>query len=127
MSGEADMLERLGRFTVRRRRWVLAGTLVAFLAAGAFGGSVSRYLSNGGFNDPNSESQHAADTLGATFHSGNANMVMLVTAKHGSVDAPAVAADGVKLTRQLAGEPGIAGALSYWTLGSPPPLRSTDG
>ena len=34
------MLERLGRFTVRRRRWILVGTLGALVVAGAFGGKV---------------------------------------------------------------------------------------
>jgi RND superfamily putative drug exporter len=121
------MLRRLGRFTVRRRRWVLAGTLVAVVAAGALGGGVLDRLSGGGFTDPDSESTRGADLLEEAFEAGDANLVLLVTAGGGSVDDPAVAAEGVALTEELAAEPFVEQAFSYWTLGSAPPLRSGDG
>src|SRR5688572_14632301 len=101
------MLGRLGRFTVRRRRWVLAGTLVGFLAAGALGGGVFDRLSGGGFDDPAAESSLAADQLEDAFGAGDANVVLLVTAENGSVDDDAVAAEGLRLTEELAGEPSI--------------------
>jgi len=121
------MLERMARFTVRRRRWVLAGTLVALVAAGAFGGGVFDRLSGGGFSDPGAESSRGTDQLEEVFRTGDPNLVVLVTAKGGSVDDPAVAAEGVALTEELASEPSIEQAFSYWTLGSAPPLRSGDG
>jgi RND superfamily putative drug exporter len=121
------MLGRLGRFTVRRRRWVLAGTLVAMVAAGALGGGVLDRLSGGGFTDPGSESSRGADVLDDAFGAGDANLVLLVTAEGGSVDEPDVAAAGVALTEELAAEPSIEQAFSYWTLGQAPPLRSSDG
>jgi hypothetical protein len=55
------------------------------------------------------------------------NLVLLVTAKHGSVDDPAVTAEGAALTQELAGEPAVQQASSYWTLGSAAPLCSDDG
>jgi RND superfamily putative drug exporter len=121
------MLRSLGRFTVRRRRWVLAGTLVGFLAAGALGGGVFDRLSGGGFSDPGAESSLGADRLEEAFGAGDANVVLLVTAKDGSVDGASVAAEGVRLTEELAAERSIEQAFSYWTLGSAPPLRSGDG
>jgi len=121
------MLGRLGRFTVRRRRWVLAATLVGFLAAGALGGGVFDRLSGGGFDDPAAGSSLAADQLEDAFGAGDANVVLLVTAKDGSVDDDAVAAEGVRLTEELAAERSVEQAFSYWTLGSAPPLRSGDG
>ncbi|TMK83402.1 MAG: MMPL family transporter [Actinobacteria bacterium] len=121
------MLGRLARFTVKRRRMVLLASLVALVAAGAFGGSVFSNLKNGGFTDPGSESERAKAILERTFHAGEPNLVLLVTARQGSVDDPAVAQAGVALTRRLAGERGIDQAFSYWTLGSPQPLRSKDG
>jgi RND superfamily putative drug exporter len=121
------MLERLGRFAVRRRRWILVGTAIGVVLAAAFGGSVVKKLSNGGFTDPNSESQRAEDILTDTFHAGNPNLVLLVTADPGTtVDDPAVAQAGAALTQELGDEPGIQLAVSYWSLGSPPPLKSTD-
>jgi RND superfamily putative drug exporter len=121
------MLRRLGRFNVRRRRWVLAGTLVAVVGAGGLGGGVLDRLSGGGFTDPDSESTRGADALEEAFGAGDANLILLVTAGAGSVDDPAVAAAGVALTEELAGEPSIEQAFSYWTLGQAPPLRSGDG
>jgi RND superfamily putative drug exporter len=120
------MLERLGRFTVRRRRWILVGTVIGVIVAGAFGGSVIQRLSNGGFTDPGSESQRAERVLNQSFHTGNPNLVLLVTARDGTVDQPAVADAGRALTEEIAAEPGIQQAFSYWTLGSPQPLRSND-
>jgi RND superfamily putative drug exporter len=120
------MLERLGRFTVRRRRWILIGTVIGLIMAGAFGGSVVERLSNGGFTDPNSESERAKGVLARVFDAGDPNLVLLVTAREGTVDDQAVVAAGTALTREVAAEPGIRQAFSYWTLGSPVPLRSTD-
>src|SRR5918996_1323137 len=121
------MLGRVGRFTVRRRRWVLAGTLAGVVAAGFFGGGVFGRLSGGGFTDPGSESSMARQRLDEIFGSGDANLVLLVTAKAGSVDAPSVVSEGLALTEELGGEATVEQAFSYWTLGSPPPLRSSAG
>jgi putative drug exporter of the RND superfamily len=118
------MLARLGAFTVRRRRVVLISAVVGLIVAGGIGGSVVKRLSTGGFSDPNSESARAEAQLLQTFHFGNPNLVLLVTAKKGTVDSPAVVARGRALTLALSKEKDIAGAFSYWTLGSPPPLRS---
>src|SRR5436305_1985752 len=43
-----------------------------------------------------------------------------------SARASTVAAQGAALTQRLATTPGISQSVSYWTLGSPPPLRSND-
>jgi len=121
------MLRKLGWFTVRRRRWVLAGTLAGVVLAGAFGGGVFDRLSGGGFTDPGVESTRVREDLQDAFRAGDANVVLLVTATSGSVDDPDVVAAGTALTEELAREPAIQQAFSYWSLGSPPPLRSDDG
>ena len=121
------MLRNLGRFTVRRRRWILVATLVFLGVAGALGGNVASVLSSGGFDDPNAESTLAAKALQDTFGQGNPNVVLLVTAADGDVDDPAVVRAGGELTQQLAAEADIEQAFSYWTLNNAPPLRSNDG
>ncbi|HTE67248.1 MAG TPA: MMPL family transporter, partial [Actinomycetes bacterium] len=120
------MLERLGKFLVRRRWAVLAATLVAVVLAGAYGGSAITRLKSGGFDDPAAESTRAAETLRDDFGIGDPNLILLVTAKRGAVDDPAVAAAGESLTRRLAAEPDLAQVASYWTLDAPT-LRSQDG
>ncbi len=121
------MLQRLGRLTVRRRRWVLAGTLLAVIVAGALGGGVFDRLSGGGFSDPDAESSRGTEQLEEIFETGDPNLILLVTAKQGSVDNRRIAAEGTAITEELVGEPAIEQAFSYWTLGSAPPLRSNDG
>lgn len=80
------MLQRLGEFTVRRRRWVLVATLLAVIVAGALGGGVFDRLSGGGFSDPDAESSRGTKQLEELFETGDPNLVLLVTAKQGSVD-----------------------------------------
>ena len=75
------MLSRIGRFTIRRRKLVLIGAIVVFVASGAYGGSVSKHLSSGGFDDPGSESYKADQVLERTFGSSTPNLILLVTAK----------------------------------------------
>ncbi|MDP9209572.1 MAG: MMPL family transporter [Actinomycetota bacterium] len=120
------MLERLGRFLLRRRWAVLAATLAVVVAAGVFGGSAITRLKAGGFDDPEAESTRAAAILRDEFGAGDPNLVLLVTAKGGQVDDPAVAAAGQALTRRLAAEPDLAQVVSYWASGAPA-LKSTDG
>nr|MDQ3293414.1 MMPL family transporter [Actinomycetota bacterium] len=51
--------------------------------------------------------------------------VLLLTAPApATVDDPAVAATGTALTAELVADPRVTQAVSYWSLGSPPPLRS---
>ena len=120
------MLERLGRFLLRRRWAVLAATLVAVVVSGVVGGSAITRLKSGGFDDPAAESTRAAEVLRDQFGTGDPNLVLLVTAKRGDVDDPAVAAAGEAITRRLAAEPDLAQVLSYWATDAPA-LKSADG
>ena len=114
----------LGRFVIRARWWILGAALVFFVAAGGYGIDVASRLSSGGFSDPGSASAKASDYLTKTLGSGTPNVVVLVSPKAGStVDDPTVVAAGVALTQELAAQPGVDQAVSYWTLGNAPPLR----
>ena len=121
------MLTRLARFAVARKRLVLILAVIAFAVAGAVGGGVADTLSSGGFEDPSAESTAANEVVTEVFGAGDPNLVLLVTAKAGSVDDPTAAQAGAALTQQLAAEDGIELAVSYWSLGNAPPLKSTSG
>ncbi|MEP7055875.1 MAG: MMPL family transporter [Actinomycetota bacterium] len=121
------MLQGLARFVVRRRVAVLLLALVAIAGAGAYGGGVATKLSSGGFDDPASQSVAARALLTERFGAGEPNVVLLVTAKRGAVDGTAATMAGSALTEALRKEPGVATAVSYWSLGRPAPLRSNDG
>ena len=92
---------------------------------GVRGSAITR-LKSGGFDDPGAESTRAAKVLADEFGTGDPNLVLLVTAKGGQVDDPAVAAAGEALTTRLAAEPDLAQVVSYWATGAPA-LKSTDG
>jgi RND superfamily putative drug exporter len=91
------------------------------------GAGVFDRLSTGGFQDPDAESTRAADLLDERFGQGDPNLVLLVTPDGGVVDDPGAVDAGRALTERLADEDGVAQAVSYWTLGQPPPLRSDTG
>jgi len=120
------MITRIAEFVVRRRKGVLAAAAVFIVVAGAVGGGVASHLNNGGFADPASESVIAEHLLNNQFHTGDPGVVLVVRAQHGTVDTPAVAAAGRRITAALAAAPHIGQAFSYWSLGSPPPLASRD-
>ncbi len=118
------LFARLGALVVRRARLVLVVALVgavvsAVLAVGAFGA-----LSDGGQDDPASDSSRAQALLDRDFP-GEPNMIVLVRARDGDVDAPAVAASGTALAARLADEPGVTAVTSYWDSDAPG-LRSGD-
>src|SRR5688500_4953004 len=121
------VLASVARFAVRRRRFVLITCVLLFALSASFGGSVQEHLSQGGTEDPGSESSRAAEILSDEFGAGPPNFFLLVTAKGASVDDEVTSAAGVALTRELAAEPVVAEAVSYWTLGNAPPLKSSTG
>ena len=122
------MFTRIGRFTVRRRRLVLALTVLFVFAAGAGGAGAFGAFEDEGFEDPGSESYRASRFLEEEIGTDDPEMVLVVDATGGAdVDVPAVATAGTELTAALAGEPEVASAISYWSLDGAPELRSTDG
>jgi RND superfamily putative drug exporter len=122
------MLRNLATFTVRARWRVLAGAVAAFALFGAVGGGVAKDLSSGGFEDPNAESTKAQRYVDGIFDAGSPNLVLLVTAKQGaSVDDGPVVEAGRALTAEVGRMDGVSQAVSYWTLGNAPPLKSKAG
>jgi RND superfamily putative drug exporter len=116
----------LGRALVRLRWVVVVAAAVFFVVAGVIGADVATKLSSGGFEDPGAESTRARQVLDEQFDAGEPNVVLLVRPQQGTVDDPAVAAAGLAVTAELADVEGVTDVTSYWSLGSPPPLRADD-
>ena len=121
------MLTRLAQFSIRRRRWVLSFTVLFLIASIVFGTGAFGVLKTAGFDDPSSESVLARELLEQRFEGGEPNVVLVLTAEGRSVDEPDLAADGASIVQRLEEIDGISGAISYWSLGNAPPLRSNDG
>ena len=129
------MLTRLGRFTVRRRRLVLSFTVLFMVVAAVVGAGAFGVLKDGGFDDPASESARAAALLEEHFGGGDPNVVLVASVDAAAsapagavgVDDPSVAAAGADLAARLDAIDGVEQVVSYWSLGSPDALRSTDG
>ncbi len=119
------MLHRYGEFITRHARLVLVISGMALVAMALVGVGAFGKLRTGGFDDPASQSSRAAAVVDAKF-GGGANLVLLVHAKGGSVDAPEATAAGTALTGRLSADPALTNVVSYWGTGSPG-LRSKDG
>ncbi|XID94472.1 MMPL family transporter [Paenibacillaceae bacterium WGS1546] len=122
-----SLLRRLGSFVVRARRLIMIAGAIMMLVAGVVGAGTVGQLSLSRWEVPGSESYVAGRTIEQTFASGSTNIVLLVTMKNGTVDSAENAAAGQALTLELASDPAVAHAESYWTRGSTATLRSEDG
>ena len=121
------MFTRIGNFTVRRNRLILAATVLFLVIATALGSGVFGSLKSGGFDDPGSQSSQARQVLEHEFGAADANVVMLVTARSGTIDDAANRAAGLAVQGELTNQKGVSQVASYWSLANAPPLRSRDG
>jgi RND superfamily putative drug exporter len=113
--------------TVRWRWPIVIVALVLAALAGIFGGSVQDRLKSGGFEDPDAESSQVRAILEDEFGTVDADVVLLLTPDGGNVDTPEARAAAEAVLAEVAAEPTVDEVTSYYALGSPPPLRSTDG
>ena len=120
------MFEKLGHFLVRRRKSVLAGFIVATIAAGVIGSLVFARLEGGGYSDPNSDSYKAANYLTDTFKVKDPAIIFIIDAGK-SVADPVVAAEVAPIEAELRNRPGVETTLSYWSAGGAKQLVSEDG
>jgi RND superfamily putative drug exporter len=105
---------------------VLVVAVLAAALAAIMGSGVEQRLSNGGFQDPASESMRVNTMLSEHYGGGPPNLVLIVGAG-APVDDAAVAGAAAALTERVRSMPGVESVVSYWTAGRPASLRSTDG
>ncbi|MGI5151593.1 MMPL family transporter [Plantactinospora sp. CA-294935] len=101
------MFTALGRLVVRRARLTLFGSLVVLALTVVLGGGVFGSLSTDGFDDPSLDSARASKLLEDEFGAGTPNILLVVTADGGDVDAPDAAAAGLALATELAAVEGL--------------------
>nr|WSY57359.1 MMPL family transporter [Streptomyces sp. NBC_00886] len=119
------MFERIAELAIRRSRLVLVVAVVAVALMGVLGAGAFGKLLGGGYDDPASQSSRAAKVIDRKF-GGETNLVLLVRAAEGRVDAPAAQQSGRALMADLMKDQNLENVISYWGTGSPD-LRSKDG
>jgi putative drug exporter of the RND superfamily len=120
-------LHRLGAYVARRRRITLVtGLLMTVVFAGVGAGAMGVMVLSR-WEAPGTESVRAQELLQRDFGSGNANLILLVTARSGSVDDAPVRAAGQQLSDDLRGRPLVGDVWSYWSESGDPMLRGSDG
>ncbi|MFF1920485.1 MMPL family transporter [Streptomyces sp. NPDC058221] len=119
------MFERIAELAIRRPRLILVVAVVAVALMGVLGSGAFGKLLGGGYDDPASQSTRAGKVIDEKF-GGETNLVLLVRASDGRVDAPAAERDGRALVAGLKKEQHLENVVSYWGTDSPA-LRSEDG
>ncbi|KAA0940165.1 MMPL family transporter [Streptomyces apricus] len=119
------MFERIAELAIRRSRLVLVVAVVALALMGVAGAGAFGKLLGGGYDDPASPSSRAAKVIDEKF-GGETNLVLLVRAEKGRVDAPAAERDGRALVADLKKDETLQNVISYWDTDSTD-LLSKDG
>jgi uncharacterized membrane protein YdfJ with MMPL/SSD domain len=99
---------------VARFRWpVLVGAVVAVAAAGMWGLGVFGQLTEGGYNDPGSESTRAAELVRTELGGPGGDVVVIYTPGRGGIDDPAL---GQRVQTRLDALPAssVTAVASYW-------------
>jgi trehalose monomycolate/heme transporter len=113
-----SMFERWGRTANRRRRLILLIALLVAVLGGVWGTSIfAKVQTAGGFDAPNSQSQHEASLATKAFGRDAGDVVVLYSSKTLTTAAPAFRS---AVTQTLAALPHsrVESYASYWSTGS---------
>src|SRR3954452_18475811 len=113
------MFERLGRVVYRRRRWVAALALLLVAAAAVWGTGVFGKLTGAGFDDPGSESSHAAQLAASHLGRDGADVVVLYSSRDRTVDDPALR-DAATTSLDTPPASQVARTTTFWSTGAAP-------
>jgi len=122
------LLGRIAQLAIRAPRLTVAIAVLVMACAAVLGLPVIGNLAAGGFQDPTSESAHAADLLSAKFGRGDVQLLLIVTSQDGA-QSPAARAVGTDIVEHLKHSPFVGDVISLWTVPPPaaPGLVSKDG
>ncbi|GAB3818881.1 MMPL family transporter [Micromonospora zhanjiangensis] len=112
------MFASWGSLAFRLRWGILAVLTTAIVAAGLWGLGVFGQLTEGGYEDPGSQSSKAAAAVQAALGPQGGDLVVIYTPQTGTVDDPALAA---KVDASLAALPpdAVRSVNSYWRTKAP--------
>ena len=116
------MLHRIAQLALAAPRRILVAAALLTAVLGVFGVPVAKSLSPSGFNDPGSESAHAAALLTEKFGQGDVQMLIVVSSPDG-IDSPPVRDVGTGIVDLLKNNPHVADVSSAWTT---PPAGAAD-
>ncbi len=125
-------MRRIGNLVVRRSKLILFGFVSLVVLSSFWGFQVFGNLQGGGYDNPNSDSALVTELLESEFGVDPAEVIVLVDLPS---DADEIDANGFpvnfalvqELSSELLDIEGVDAVLNYYTLGSPPNLKSEDG
>ena len=121
------IFERFGAFIARRRKSLLAISILAAIVAGGVGSQVFTRFDSGGYSNPNSDSAKVWDYLKNTFDSRDPSIVLAINTNSADANDPQVVESVKRLEAKIAQEPTAEKVISYWSSGFAPTLKSKDG
>ncbi|MCV7152533.1 MMPL family transporter [Mycolicibacterium pyrenivorans] len=116
------MLHRIALLALAAPRRILVAAVLLAVTLGVFGVPVAKSLSPSGFQDPGSESTHAAQVLTDKFGQGDVQMLIVVSAPDG-IDSPRARDVATDIVDRLTHHPHVADVSSAW---SSPPAAAAD-
>ena len=125
-------MRRIGNLVVRRSKLILFGFVSLVVLSSFWGFQAFGALKGGGYDNPNSDSTLVTELLQSEFGVDPAEVLVLVDLPS---DADETDANGFpvhfELVQELSADlldiEGVDSVLNYYTLGSPPNLKSEDG
>lgn len=120
------MFSQIGRFAARRSILALVLSAIFIVVTGAVGSSVIPAMTSAGYDDPGSDSAKAYRYLKDHFGTQDPWSILVIDCPT-SVDDPACVKAAAAIAAPVGNIDGVLRVTSYWTLGAPATLRSTDG
>jgi RND superfamily putative drug exporter len=119
-------MKPLSNFIIRRSKLSLFGFIALIFLSLVGGVQAFGALSSGGNNDPGADSTKVAEILVKDFAQNDPELVLIADMGR-SVDDEQSVANGDLITSALEKVNGVQSVSSYYSLGSPASLKSTDG
>ena len=119
-------MNRWAQLVVRRKKSALFGFIAVILLSSIFGFQSFGLLKAGGYDNPNGDSTRVSELLDSKFATQTPEVVLIADMPE-LVDTESSKKIGSHLLNELKAVSGVEKVTSYYTLGNPPSLRSTDG